>query len=153
LIGDAAGTMDAITGEGLSLGFRQAFALADALAADDMQAYEEAHRRLRHLPDLMSRFMLAVGGRARLRRRVLHALNATPRMMSFALAVHTGVLPITALPLASTVGFIGRLLIGRSFERLSARQAAYQHALIGATQAAIMRISRIIPVGTSEKCG
>ena len=36
LIGDAAGAMDAITGEGLSLGFRQAFALADALAADDM---------------------------------------------------------------------------------------------------------------------
>ncbi|MBV8452303.1 MAG: FAD-dependent monooxygenase, partial [Deltaproteobacteria bacterium] len=103
LIGDAAGAMDAITGEGLSLGFRQAFALADALAADDMQAYEEAHRQLRRLPDLMSRFMLAVGGRARLRRRILHALNATPRMTSFGLAVHTGVLPITALPLASTV--------------------------------------------------
>ena len=36
LVGDAAGYVDALTGEGLSLGFESALALADALAAGDL---------------------------------------------------------------------------------------------------------------------
>jgi menaquinone-9 beta-reductase len=36
LVGDASGSVDAITGEGLSLGFRQAMALADALERGDL---------------------------------------------------------------------------------------------------------------------
>ncbi len=55
LIGDASGYIDACTGEGLSLAFEQALALADALAsgrrgddfeADALQAYARSHRRL-----------------------------------------------------------------------------------------------------------
>jgi 2-polyprenyl-6-methoxyphenol hydroxylase-like FAD-dependent oxidoreductase len=153
LIGDAAGAMDAITGEGLSLGFKQAVALADALAADDLPAYEEAHRRLRRIPDLMSRFMLAIAGRSALRRRVLRALNATPSLMSFGVAVHTGVLPIGALPLTSIAGFFGRLLIGSSFERLSSRREAYGCPLIGPAQTPVQPISGIISTGTREKGG
>ncbi len=36
LVGDASGSVDAITGEGLALGFRQAMALADALERGDL---------------------------------------------------------------------------------------------------------------------
>src|SRR5206468_4051937 len=50
LIGDASGCVDAITGEGLGLAFRQAAALADALAANDLGRYETAHRRLIRRP-------------------------------------------------------------------------------------------------------
>jgi hypothetical protein len=38
--------VDAITGEGLRLAFRQAFALADAMIADDLMLYQRAHRCL-----------------------------------------------------------------------------------------------------------
>ena len=40
LIGDASGSVDAITGEGLCLSFRQALALADSLAAGDLSRYQ-----------------------------------------------------------------------------------------------------------------
>src|ERR1017187_5940217 len=46
LVGDASGSVDAITGEGLGLLFQQAMALADALAAGDLNRYQAAHRRL-----------------------------------------------------------------------------------------------------------
>ena len=47
LIGDASGGVDAITGEGLRLGFEQAFALAEALQADDLRLYHENIANLR----------------------------------------------------------------------------------------------------------
>lgn len=42
LVGDAAGYVDAITGEGMRVGFAQAAVLADCLARDDLPAYERA---------------------------------------------------------------------------------------------------------------
>lgn len=45
LVGDAAGYIDAITGEGLTVGWRQAEALADALADGSLQDYERRWRR------------------------------------------------------------------------------------------------------------
>ena len=63
LVGDASGSVDAITGEGLSLGFRQAMALADALERGDLSGYEAEHRRLARRPALMGRLMLALDGR------------------------------------------------------------------------------------------
>jgi flavin-dependent dehydrogenase len=39
LVGDASGSVDAVTGEGLCLAFRQAAALAEALASGDVAAY------------------------------------------------------------------------------------------------------------------
>lgn len=115
LIGDAAGTMDAITGEGLSFAFRQAVVLADALAAGNLQKYENAHRRLSRPPSLVGKLMLAIGGRTRLRHRILDALATQPPLLHFALALHTGVLPISAVPLGPVIGFLHRLVAGGSF--------------------------------------
>ncbi len=50
LIGDASGSVDAITGEGMGLAFRQALALADALAADNLDQYQAAHAHWRVVP-------------------------------------------------------------------------------------------------------
>ena len=44
LVGDASGSVDAITGEGLALAFRQAVALASALKDNNLAAYQQAHR-------------------------------------------------------------------------------------------------------------
>lgn len=90
LIGDASGGVDAITGDGLCLGFHQAGALAEALQADDLQAYNAAHRRLAWRPRLMGRLLLALGGRPALRKRVLRTLSGEPDVFRRLLAVHVG---------------------------------------------------------------
>jgi flavin-dependent dehydrogenase len=118
LIGDAAGTMDAITGEGLSFVFRQAVVLADALAAGNLQKYENTHRRRSRPPNLIGKLMLIIGGRTRLRHRILDALATQPPLLNFALAVHTGVLPISAVPLGPVIGFLHRLVTGGFVEEM-----------------------------------
>ena len=62
LIGDAAGTVDAITGEGLGLAFRQAVALAHCLESGNLAPYQLAHRRLMLRPLMMARLMLTLDG-------------------------------------------------------------------------------------------
>jgi flavin-dependent dehydrogenase len=90
LIGDASGSVDAITGEGLCLGFRQATALADALAAGDLSRYQDAHRRLARRPAFMGRLMLLLDGRTALRERAMRALASDADVFSRLLAVHVG---------------------------------------------------------------
>ncbi len=46
VLGDASGSVDAITGEGLLSAFRQAHALADAIAAGKPERYAAAHRQI-----------------------------------------------------------------------------------------------------------
>jgi len=91
LVGDASGSVDAITGEGISLAFRQALALADALAAGDLAAYQAAHRRMRRRPACMARLMLMLDRFPRLRPHVLRAFAAEPAIFERLLAVHAGV--------------------------------------------------------------
>ncbi len=90
LIGDASGGVDAITGEGLSLGFCQAIALANALDAGDLSSYETAHRRLARRPTWMGRTMLLLGRHTALRHRALRALAGRPELFSRLLAIHAG---------------------------------------------------------------
>jgi flavin-dependent dehydrogenase len=90
LIGDASGTVDAITGEGLCLGFRQAIALAEAMERGNLAMYEEAHRRMSARPRFMAEILLAMDERPWLRRRVLLAFAAHPDLFSGFLAMHTG---------------------------------------------------------------
>jgi flavin-dependent dehydrogenase len=92
LIGDASGSVDAVTGEGLALAFRQATALGPALAAGDCAAYEAAHRRLGRTPRLMARVLLLMDGSSSLRRRALRALAARQRAFNRLLAFHVGAL-------------------------------------------------------------
>jgi menaquinone-9 beta-reductase len=95
LLGDASGSVDAITGEGLRLSFEQAFALAGALSSGDLTRYQAAHRRLARRPALMANLMLSLDRCAWLRRRALHALAAEPRIFGIQLAMHVGALSPT----------------------------------------------------------
>ncbi len=90
LIGDASGSVDAITGEGMSLAFRQALALADALAADDLRPYQTAHRRMARRPAFMAQLMLMLDRFPRLQPPVLRAFAAKPLIFERLLAVHVG---------------------------------------------------------------
>ena len=92
LIGDASGTVDAITGEGLCLAFSQAMVLADCLRSGDLARYEHEHRRLALRPLLMARLMLTLDGRPRLQRRTLQAFQKRPEVFRRLLELHVGVL-------------------------------------------------------------
>jgi flavin-dependent dehydrogenase len=103
LIGDASGSVDAITGEGLSLSFRQAAALADALSAEDLERYHAAHRRLFRRPRLMGQLLLLLDRRNGLRERTMRALEAAPQLFERMLAYHVGETRPLQLAAASAV--------------------------------------------------
>jgi flavin-dependent dehydrogenase len=90
LVGDASGSVDAITGEGLCLLFQHAAALAAALERGDLSLYESEHRRVGRRPGLMSDLMLLLDRSARLRRVVIGAMAWHPPLFAGMLAYHTG---------------------------------------------------------------
>jgi flavin-dependent dehydrogenase len=90
LVGDASGGVDAITGEGLRLGFRQALALADAMERNDLSYYERAHRRLGRRPTYIGKLMLLLGQNAWLRERTMGILQYRPELFERLLAIHVG---------------------------------------------------------------
>jgi len=90
LVGDASGSTDAITGEGLGMSFRQAIALARALAAENLSLYQAAHDDIRRLPHVMGRTLLLMDKRPWVRRRALRALAAKPGLFRQLVAVHVG---------------------------------------------------------------
>jgi flavin-dependent dehydrogenase len=94
LIGDASGSVDAVTGEGLALCFRQAIALSSALKAHDLSLYQHAHRRIQRLPSLMSRSLLLMDRSPRLRDRVLNIFERHPSLFEQLLQKHIGYSPL-----------------------------------------------------------
>jgi menaquinone-9 beta-reductase len=90
LVGDASGTVDAITGEGLGLGFRQAATLADCLKLGELASYQKEHERLARVPRLIGRMLLALDGRPRLQQRMLRAFQCRPQLFDRMLALHVG---------------------------------------------------------------
>jgi 2-polyprenyl-6-methoxyphenol hydroxylase-like FAD-dependent oxidoreductase len=109
LIGDASGSVDAITGEGLCLSFRQAIALADSLETGDLAVYSAEHRRMSRRPSFMAELMLTLENRTRLRKRAIRALSSEPRVFSGMLALHVGEAR-TADLLASGLSLAWRML-------------------------------------------
>jgi flavin-dependent dehydrogenase len=90
LVGDASGGVDAITGEGLCLAFRQAMLLGDCLATEDLARYEAGHRALLRRAVLTARVMLFMAKHSRLRQRSMQVFQASPRSFAEMLATHVG---------------------------------------------------------------
>jgi len=95
LIGEASGSVDALTGEGLAMCFRQAVALGRALASDDLSGYEREHRKIMRLPQVMGRAMLLMDRNPWIRTHSLRALSARPQIFDRMLSVHVGAVPLT----------------------------------------------------------
>ena len=93
LIGDASGSADAITGEGLCQAFQQAEALADALSRDDLRHYAARHRRIAFRPAFMADLMLTLVHWPAIRRRAFSAMGRRPRCFASLLAGHVGSRP------------------------------------------------------------
>ncbi|MGP0020606.1 MAG: NAD(P)/FAD-dependent oxidoreductase [Candidatus Sulfotelmatobacter sp.] len=93
LIGDASGTVDAITGEGLGLAFSQAVVLARCLESSDLRDYQTEHRKLALRPLCMARLMLTLDQRPWLQRRTLQVFLQRPEVFRRFLELHVGALP------------------------------------------------------------
>ncbi|MGA2184163.1 MAG: NAD(P)/FAD-dependent oxidoreductase [Bryobacteraceae bacterium] len=110
LVGDASGSVDAITGEGLCVAFQQALALVDALEREDLREYSAAHRRIARRPTFMADFMLLMDRWPLLQTRALHAFANRPDIFARLLAMHVGQLPVLDFAAAS-LGLAWRMLL------------------------------------------
>jgi flavin-dependent dehydrogenase len=90
LIGDASGSVDAITGEGISLSFKQATALAEAVKRGRLKDYQAEHKNLSSRPRAMAALMLAIAKHGGLQKRVLASLEKRPSVLESLLAIHIG---------------------------------------------------------------
>ena len=95
LLGDASGSVDPLTGEGIGLAFKQAAALVEAVEHDDLESYQTAHDRIARAPRLMSRLMLLMDAHPRLCRRALRMFAAEPSLFSRLLDVNIGELTLS----------------------------------------------------------
>jgi flavin-dependent dehydrogenase len=110
LVGDAAGYLDAITGEGLAVALHESAALVEAVRAGDLARYEAAHRRVNRLPDRMTSAVLALERRPWLRARAVRALAAEPALFSRLLGIHARTLPPRRLGVDGALRLVWRLV-------------------------------------------
>ncbi len=110
LVGDAAGYLDAITGEGLSLGFHEADALAEAIAEGDLAGYERSFRRLVAFPFALIRLLLFAERHPSIRRRMVRTLAREPELFAQILAIHTRDRPAASLGVGGAFRFVRGLV-------------------------------------------
>ena len=84
LVGDAAGYVDALTGEGIALGLAQARAAVACLAADRPERYERVARRIGLRQELLTHALLLATGSQVVRRRLVPAAERLPWVFSTA---------------------------------------------------------------------
>jgi flavin-dependent dehydrogenase len=111
LAGDAAGYLDAITGEGIAVALHQAAALVDAILAGDLTRYAAAHWRIVRLPNLMTSLVLGLERRPALRRRAIRALAAEPALFSRLLGIHARALPPRQLGALGALRLLARFAV------------------------------------------
>lgn len=112
LVGDAAGAIDAITGEGLCLALQQAEPLAEALVAGDLGRYAAARHHLLRRPRMMAALLGLLDGRPWLQQRTLHALALAPDVFAGLLAWHLGQETRRPLGWRAPLAFGWRWLVG-----------------------------------------
>ncbi len=90
LVGDASGSVDAITGDGLSLAFRQALALSEALVSGGLDSYQSEHERLARHSGSLAALLLALDRFPTLRYCALQLLALNPGIFAGILTRHLG---------------------------------------------------------------
>jgi menaquinone-9 beta-reductase len=88
LIGDASGSVDAITGAGVGLAVQQAVALAGALVQNRPSDYETRHRGIMRPRRIMAETLLAMDRWPRIGEQARRALSFQPRIFDRLLALH-----------------------------------------------------------------
>jgi flavin-dependent dehydrogenase len=90
LLGDASGSADAITGEGLAMAFRQALLLAASIGSGSLSAYATGHTSTLRIPQSMARSLLIMDRVPSIRHKALRVLAREPFLFEHLLRVHMG---------------------------------------------------------------
>ncbi len=90
LLGDASGSADAITGEGLAMAFRQALLLAASIESGSLDAYAAGHAKTLRISQSMARSLLLMDRWPALRGKVLRVFAREPLLFDKLLRVHLG---------------------------------------------------------------
>jgi flavin-dependent dehydrogenase len=88
VLGDASGSVDAVTGEGLLNALQQAHALAGAIAAGKPKSYAAAHRQISKGPQRMARLLLLLDRSPWLERVFVATMARRPESFAALLRVH-----------------------------------------------------------------
>ena len=104
LLGDASGSADAVTGEGMGMAFRQALLLAECIETENLARYNRLHPATLRLPLTMARAMLLMDRSRGFRARAIGMLAEEPKLFAHMLGVHLGTESMT------------RFLISKGFE-------------------------------------
>jgi menaquinone-9 beta-reductase len=116
LVGDAAGYVDAVTGEGMELALRSSEALAatvfSALQGDgpskkNLLPYALARHQIVQDPDRLTRLVLLLERFPALARRGIRALKGKPQLFQKLLAVQGGEAKLSSLSLRDWLGLLG----------------------------------------------
>lgn len=83
LVGDAAGYVDALTGEGIGIAISGAEALAGCLARGSLRTYPAAWRRVTARPRLLTELLLAATSTRLVRRHLVPASERLPRAFGY----------------------------------------------------------------------
>jgi menaquinone-9 beta-reductase len=124
LVGDASGSADSITGEGLAVSFRHALALAEAIHSGSLAPYRRAHKRIGQLPHIMGALMLTLDRWPGFEARAVHALAANPALFREMLSVHTGERSMTPVLLRRGPSFAWSLCRNEAVLRVD-KEAAF----------------------------
>ncbi len=82
LVGDASGSLDPITGEGVSVAIAQARALVGAVKRGSLDDYIADHRRIMRLPRRLTNLLLIAERRPNFRRLTIRTFAAFPGLFS-----------------------------------------------------------------------
>lgn len=88
LVGDASGSVDAVTGEGLATGFKQAAVLSRSLETGSLDLYAVEHARTLRIPRQMARALLVLDKHPSVRNVTMRTLAGSPELFRGMLRVH-----------------------------------------------------------------
>jgi menaquinone-9 beta-reductase len=111
LLGDASGSADAVTGEGLAVVFRQARLLADSIASGSLAPYAAGHARTLRLPQAMARALLIMDRYPALRRKALQVFAHDPVLFEKLLRVGLGEEPLNRFAFSHAPRLGARMLL------------------------------------------
>lgn len=116
LIGDASGSVDAVTGEGLALSFRQARLLSESLERNTLKHYSAGHPRIMTLPQTMARLLLLMETHPAWRNYAMRAMASSPSIFRGLLDVHLGEATIPGFLKQNAAQITSSLVFPRSVE-------------------------------------
>ncbi|HYK38094.1 NAD(P)/FAD-dependent oxidoreductase [Alloacidobacterium sp.] len=114
LIGDASGSVDAITGEGLAIGFRQASLLGRSLEKGSLDFYAAEHEKTLQMPRRIAQTLLLMDANPWIGRAAMQALSASPGLFCGLLRAHMGEESLSRVLLGNGIEMVKRASSGVS---------------------------------------